>query len=466
MLPTFYAVYRLRKITPAIPSTLNSMSGDAGQAIEQEGEVGMQEGSVRAPERPDLNARNLLVSQTIFTHAARISREWDISKLLLLNADLARDLTGGERCSLWLVDQAAQQLWTKVAHGVSEIRIPLGSGIVGACVARDESIVVNNAETDPRFLRTVDQTSGYLTKSVLAVPLRADGRVIGALQVLNKPGGFDSHDVEVLSLMALYSASEIQSEQLRGEVEAARLIKREMELAREVQQNLLPQRVQNIEGLEVGSFFRPAKSVGGDYFDFLPLHDGLFSFTVGDVSGKGLAAAVLMASIQTLLRSHFLRQAFPLDTLVAEVSHTIYRCSSPERYSTLFCGVIDQDRRTMTYVNAGHVTPILVRGKTGQIERPESAGLPIGILPTARYQAETVQLAQGDTVVCVSDGMCEVMNKAGEMWDEREIEATVERAGDATVNNLVEALVKRADEYAAGTDQYDDMTIAVVRVTA
>lgn len=424
------------------------------------------DGAVAVKESSQLNSGTLRVTQTIFQHAARISRESDISTLLLLNADLARDLTGADRCSMWLIDEKTDELWTKVAHGVQEIRIPVGAGIVGACVAQNDSILVNDAESDARFFRTVDRSSGYVTKSVLAVPLRADGKVIGAMQVLNKPGGFDGHDVEVLSLMALYSASEIQSEQLRGEAEAARLIRRELELAYEVQQNLLPHDLPAVPGLECQGFFRPAKSVGGDYFDFLPLGNGFFSLTVGDVSGKGLSAAVLMASIQTLLRSHLSRQAFPLHSLLSEVSGTIYRCSSPERYSTLFCGVIDPARRLLTYVNAGHVPPIVVRKQTGEFDRPKASGFPIGILPVTRYDAGTLPLHAGDTVICISDGITEVLNPAGEMWDESRIEQIVRDMQNAPIPELIDTLVSQADAYAAGSDQYDDMTIAVIRVIA
>ncbi len=407
----------------------------------------------------------LRVTQTIFQHAARISSESEISNLLLLNADLARDLTGADRCTLWLADETHREIWTKVAHGVKEIRVALGSGLVGACIEKNESILVNDAEHDSRFLKSVDQQSGYVTKSVLTVPLRASGQVIGAIQVLNKAGGFGGHDIEMLSLMALYAASEIQSEKLRQEAETARLLRRELDLARDVQQNLLPRDFSGVPGLEFEAFFRPAKSVGGDYFDFLELPEGYFSFTTGDVSGKGLPAAVLMASIQTLLRSHLLRQAFPLERLIAEVSHTVYRCSSPDRYSTLFCGVLDQTRRTLTYVNAGHVPPLVIRAATREMERPGSSGLPIGILPNTQYQVNTIALDHGDTVVCISDGLSEVINQDGVMWEEREVEAVVSRMQGESVGALIGALVGRADEYAAGVDQYDDMTVAAVRVT-
>jgi sigma-B regulation protein RsbU (phosphoserine phosphatase) len=405
------------------------------------------------------------ICQVIFEHAARISRESDISTLLSLNADLARDLIGADRCSVWLLDERTGELWTKVAHGVKELRIPAGTGIVGNCIAANSDIIVNNAGSDERFLRRVDEASGYRTESVLAVPLHADGQVIGAMQVLNKPGGFSKNDAELLKLTATYSAAEIQSERLRLEAESARLLRRELELAQDVQQNLLPRTLKPVAGIEYEGFFRPAKSVGGDYFDFLELPGGLFSMTVGDVSGKGMPAAVLMASIQTLLRSHLLRQPLPLSTLVTEVSHAVFLCSSLDRYSTLFCGVLDAKRKKLTYVNAGHPPPIIVRaGPDGRVERAEATGMPIGMVPSFQYEQGTVELTPGDLVVCISDGIAEVLDASGSMWDELEVQKVILAHRNGTVSEVIRAMVERVEAYSAGADQYDDMTIAAMRI--
>jgi sigma-B regulation protein RsbU (phosphoserine phosphatase) len=405
------------------------------------------------------------ICRVIFEHAARISRESDISKLLNLNADLARDLIGADRCSVWLVDERTGELWTKVAHGVSELRIPAGTGLIGNCITSDSNIVVNDTGSDERFLRRVDQSSGYRTDSVLAVPLHADGRVIGAMQVLNKPGGFSNHDAELLNFMAAYSAAEIQSERLRHEAETARLLRRELDLARDVQRNLLPKELPPVKGIDYYGFSRAAKSVGGDYFDFLDLPEGSFSFTLGDVSGKGMPAAVLMASIQALLRSHLLRQARPLSKLVAEVGQTVFLCSSIDRYSTLFCGLLDADRRALTYVNAGHPPAMILRqAQTGEIDRASSTGMPIGMLPSIEYGEQTIQVSPGDLIVCISDGIAEVLNTSGTMWDEIEVEKVVLDNQEASTSEVVQAIVDRVDAYAAGTEQYDDMTIVAVRI--
>src|SRR5581483_10095947 len=146
-----------------------------------------------------------------------------------------RDLVGAERCSLWLVDERMGELWTRVAHGMAEIRIPRGLGIVGSCIAQGEMLIINDAQRDKRFLRSVDEFSGFRTRSVLCVPLRHENGVMGALQLLNKENGFSEEDAEVLRFMALYAASAIQAESLRHEAESARLLKHELVLAAGVQ---------------------------------------------------------------------------------------------------------------------------------------------------------------------------------------------------------------------------------------
>jgi putative methionine-R-sulfoxide reductase with GAF domain len=145
------------------------------------------------------------VSRVIFDYAAQIGAAQDLDALLELNAGMARDLVGADRCSIWLVDNKHRRLWTKVAHGVRELHVPIGQGLVGAALTRNEAILVNDTSQDQRFLRSVDIESGYVTKSVLTLPLHGvDGKPIGALQVLNKPGGFSPEDVDLLGLCSAY----------------------------------------------------------------------------------------------------------------------------------------------------------------------------------------------------------------------------------------------------------------------
>jgi sigma-B regulation protein RsbU (phosphoserine phosphatase) len=410
------------------------------------------------------NSSDTRIARVILEHAARISGEQDISALVGLHAALARDLVGGDRSSVWLIDEAHKELWTRVADGVKELRIPITAGLVGACIASDQVIIANDLSNDSRFHSTIDRTSGYRTQSVLCIPLRAGKKIIGALQVLNKPGGFSSLDAELLGLMAVYAASAIQTERLRTEAEEGRLLRRELDIARDVQLKLLPRSFPPVAGLEYTGFCRSARFVGGDYYDLLPLSDGSFAFTLGDVSGKGVPAAVLMASIHTLLRSLLTRSSENLSTVVSELNKAMKLTSSDDRYSTLFCGVVDAGRRELRYVNAGHVPPLIFR-ENGEIESPSGGDIPVGMLEGSRYRERVIELEPQNLILCVSDGITEVRNAKFEFWDEKTIDEVLRQHPTGSLDNLTGALVDAADAWAGAAEQHDDMTIVAVRVT-
>lgn len=404
------------------------------------------------------------VARVIFAHAAAISKQRDISTLLQLNADLARDLLGADRCSVWLLDDRNQELWTKVAHGVSEIRIPMQSGLAGACLQANEAVLVNNLATDQRFYSNIDSSSGYITKSALCVPLQAEGAAIGVLQVLNKVDGFTDEDAELLRLMAIYSASAIQSEQLRQLSEGARLMRQELDIAASVQQRLLPQRSIKSDHLEYTGFCRPASKVGGDFYDLIPRDDGSVGITLGDVAGKGFPAAVLMASIHTLLRHLLMQDNADLAKTITALNRTVHLSSSAERYATLFCGVLSADRTKLHFVNAGHVPPLIVRAKSGTISSEQRGEMPLGLMPYTQYTQYTLDIHSGDLLVCMSDGIVEAEDASGNTIDPLLVNTILSEARHRSVADIVEHLVAAVDAYAGQENQFDDMTLVALRV--
>jgi sigma-B regulation protein RsbU (phosphoserine phosphatase) len=405
------------------------------------------------------------ISRVIFEYAAKIGAAQDLDALLVLNAGMARDLVGADRCSIWLVDTENSRLWTKVAHGVAELNIPIGQGLVGACVARNEVMLVNDTSRDERFLRSVDNESGYVTTSVLTLPLHGmNGEPMGALQVLNKPGGFSPEDVDLLGLCSAYSASALETQRLRKEAEGAQLLLQELEIARDVQRQLLPQAQLPIPGLEYAGYCRSAEFVGGDYYDFLHMPDGGLFFTLGDVSGKGIAAAVLMASIQASLRSQMVRPPVSVAALIGDFNKAVYSFSTADKYSTLFCGLLDVRSRKLTYVNAGQVRPMLLRSGDGRVERLDTAGFPLGMLDASEYDQGEVLLQPGDALLCVSDGISEATNAKDEMWAESEVVKIVRTCRGLTAQQMIDLLVEATDRFAGKAKQADDMTVVAIRV--
>lgn len=404
------------------------------------------------------------ISRVIFEYATQIEGARETGATLRLNAGMARDLVDADRCSIWLIDSKANELWTMVAHGVPELRIPLGHGIVGAAIANNETILVNDAAADPRFLQLAASAGGYQTKSLLVIPLRSsDGKVIGALQALNKPGGFTEEDVNLLGLAATYSASAIETQRLRQEAEAARLILRELEIAQDVQQRLFPERTPELAPLDIAAYCRPAKSVGGDYYDFVEMSDGGLFFTLGDVSGKGMGAAVLMASIQASIRSQVFDRPASLPNLVGVFNKAVASFSRSERYSTLFCGFFDPTFRHLTYVNAGQVDPLLLRHDSGELQRLDIGGPPVGLLSFSMYTAGTLTLHPGDAILLFSDGISEATNENGDMWDDREVRQILKAKHALPAQEILEAVVQGADQFAGAAEQADDMTLMVLK---
>jgi sigma-B regulation protein RsbU (phosphoserine phosphatase) len=310
----------------------------------------------------------------------------------------------------------------------------------------------------------VDKASGYVTKSILTLPLHGmDGKPMGALQVLNKPDGFSQDDVDILGLCSGYSASTLESQRLRKDAEAAKLFLQELEIARDVQQHLLPQDLPTIPGLDVAGYCRSAKFVGGDYYDFLPMRDGGLFFTLGDVSGKGIAAAVLMASIQASLRSQVVRPPDSLADLMGDFNKAVYSFSTSDKYSTLFCGMLNIASGKLTYVNAGQVRPMLLRCGSGEIERLDCGGMPVGLLDACEYEQGTVAMQPGDAVLCFSDGISEATNAKGEMWEETEVEKIVQACGGLSAKQMIDRLVAMTDAFAGDAEQADDMTVVAIR---
>jgi phosphoserine phosphatase RsbU/P len=403
------------------------------------------------------------IARAIFEHATRIGREQRIEELIRLNADFARDLAGADRCSLWLIDEGTNELWTLFAHGVESIRIPLGEGLVGACVEKDQVMLINDVQNESRAWRIADQSSGYQTKQILCVPLRADGRVLGALQLLNKGTGFTNADAGLLGLLAHFAASAIENERMRHQALAARLVIHELDLAREVQSRLLPTNPEQVLGLDCAGLCRPARSIGGDYYDLFPLRDGCFALTLGDVSGKGIPAAVMMASVQTLLRSMLEREFSDLTGVLSNLNRTLFASSPADRYSTLFCGVISADRRMLTYINAGQIEPLLVHSD-GRLEQLQGGNLPVAMFAGSTYEQCSVVLSAGDLLVVVSDGIVEARNAEGEFWEEKEVDRIVLQERESDVREVPAKLFRAVDEFGAGAEQYDDMTVVAVKI--
>lgn len=208
---------------------------------------------------------------------------------------------------------------------------------------------------------------------------------------------------------------------------------------------------------------RPALSAGGDYYDFIAMPNGGVGIAIGDISGKGISAALLMATLRAFLRGQAIDHETDLSTVIAKLSRLVFESSAENRYATFFLGTYDSTSRVLRYVNAGHNAPIVIRAG-GDVVRLEVGGSVVGLMREGAWERGQVRLEPGDLFIAFTDGISESMNHADEEWgEERLIEATRAVWG-APAKAILDHIVRSADGFVAGAPQHDDMTLIVARV--
>ncbi len=247
-------------------------------------------------------------------------------------------------------------------------------------------------------------------------------------------------------------------------------LEEQLRIAKEVQNQLLPRRIPHLGSLDIAGVCRPAGQVGGDYYDFLQLNDHQLWFAVGDISGKGISAALLMASLQALLRSQILQQGEALGALLAEINSLLGSLTEDNKFATLFCGVIDEKRRRLTYANAGHnpafllSTPSSAAHKDGpnNLRRLEASGPPLGLFSGSHYREVTAATKTGDTLIVYTDGIIEARNAQGKDFGEQGV---IELAGNATRSSqeLQQEVIRRVVEHRGDRPLTDDLTLVVIK---
>jgi sigma-B regulation protein RsbU (phosphoserine phosphatase) len=254
--------------------------------------------------------------------------------------------------------------------------------------------------------------------------------------------------------------------EIADEVAQRERLNREVEIAREVQERLFPQKLPPVAGLDYAGYCRPALGVGGDYYDFLALPQGHLGVAIGDVSGKGIAAALMMASLQASLRGEATRAPENLAAAVASVNRLVFEASADNRYATFFYGQYDPATRKFDYVNAGHNPPMLFHRASGRwtVTRLEIGGTVVGLIESFAYQQGCVSLTPGDLLVAYTDGISEAMNSADEEWGEDRMMQTVKTCDGLPAQQVLDRIFQDADTFVAGAKQHDDMTLVILRV--
>jgi len=247
-------------------------------------------------------------------------------------------------------------------------------------------------------------------------------------------------------------------------------VQKEFEIASEVQMRLLPSQTPDYPRLDFGYFYQPAREVGGDYYDFIPFDPQRMGLVVGDVSGKGLSSALLMASLQGLVRTNLAVRQGEVARFMTELNNSLYKLTASDRYATLFFALVDVSNQTLHYVNAGHNPPLLFRNGTSPAhgltttESLECGGVPIGIFAQSQYRSEHVLLHGGDVLVAYTDGVVEAQNPQQEEFGEERLSDIVRSLLSLSATEICKRIAERLQALVAESAQWDDITLVVMKV--
>ena len=339
----------------------------------------------------------------------------------------------------------------------------LDAQLTGWMLKNQKNLIVNDFPNDDRFKIVANRT--FPIRSLLSVPLISKGQMIGLITVFNKKAkeGYDSDDQRLLSIIATQSAQIIENARLLEEEQALMQMQKEMQMAYDIQVNLLPKEAANFCGYDIAGISIPAQIVGGDYFDFIPIDDNRLAFCLGDVSGKGLPAALLMANLQATIRAQTLLNLSPKDCL-CHSNKLLYQSTDRQKFATLFYGILDTVNHQLYYSNAGHNRPLLFSESQAPVSL-EKAGIVLSFLENYTFEEEKINLEPNDVLLIYSDGITEAMNLKNEEFGDERLISLADEYKENSAQGLIDRVVDTIRQYAGSCPQRDDMTLVVIKRT-
>lgn len=327
--------------------------------------------------------------------------------------------------------------------------------------------------------RVLDQLN-----SRLIIPLATGDRILGFISLGEKMSEepYTKEDKKLLLTVAEQTTIALDYAQLIGQVAEQEKMKREIEIAKQVQAQLFPQTLPPMKSLDYLGLCLAARGVGGDYYDFLPFGPDRLGIALGDISGKGISAALLMAGLQALLRSHAPHHGEHVDTLIGEINRLMHGSTISGKYATFFYALYNEKESNLTYVNAGHHPPLLFRptpesaqsrAESGpftpftfdscHIMRLKTGGTVVGIFPDSEYRKDTIRVQPGDILVIYSDGVTEALNEREEEFGENRLAALVASSLHLSATELKDLILARLADFVADAPQHDDLTFVLCK---
>jgi serine phosphatase RsbU (regulator of sigma subunit) len=430
----------------------------------------------------DIDPEHLRLLYDLGCAFAGRARLEDLVELVL---EKCREVLTAESASILLHDAEREELYfpyvaevdAETEKELQELRIPADRGIAGAVLRSGRALKIDDTASDPRFFSGVDRRTGGVTRNLLCAPLRSHHGPIGVIQVRNhKRGGFNAADLAFLDALGGSVAVAIENarmyRQLTDQVEALERavrehnellsLRRELDIARDIQQSILPRSFPERPDVGVFAEMIPAEEIGGDFYDFFFLDDDRIALLIGDVSGKGVPAALFMAMTRTLLRSAAALCPSPGECL-RRVNELLIPDNKAEMFVTVFYGILDIPSGRLEYSNGGHNLPYVLRadGRVDALAR--TGGTVLGMLGGVDFRTQEGALGREESLLLFTDGVTEAMDVDGELFGEDGLEAVLAACKGRAPSEIVRSIRDAVERHAGDAVQSDDLTALVVR---
>ncbi len=399
-----------------------------------------------------------------------LSKETSLDSLLQTIISSATKVMNADRSTLFLYDEENNELRSKIAQNlgeIKEIRLPVGKGIAGEVAEKLKSENIKDAYKDHRFNQDFDKLTGFRTKSILCFPIFGTSKnLIGVIQVLNKKGGdtFDNYDEDLLEVFCSHAAIALERAKLIDSYIEKQRIEESFKLAREIQMSMIPNNFDFIKTnrhIDLYATIKPVYEVGGDFYDFFLLDNDLLFFCIGDVSGKGVPAALFMAITRTLINA-FSKTDKPLDSVMTQVNKELLLENDASMFATIFSGILNTRNGKLSYCNCGHNPPFLITkdGHTTQIENPLNPALGI---ENETIEMGSLELNFGDLIFLYTDGVTEAANRNDDFFGEQKLLDLLKNNHSLLPENLVAETFNKIRTFTDEAKQNDDITILSIK---
>lgn len=395
-----------------------------------------------------------------------ISSPLNPEEILKLVLDQISQLLNAEAGSIFLINEKSKELELKVATNLSQeeiekIKVPLGKGLAGFVAEKDILVNIKDVEKDDRFYSNIDHLTGFRTKNILTVPLKTTNKLVGVIQALNKKNGdcFSEEDEILLTEFSRLVGLTLEKAWFLSQLIEKQTIEIDLQIASQIQESLLPKNELRVNNVLIKGYYKPARYISGDYFDYFLLNKNEILIVLGDVAGKGAQASLIMASVKAYL-SAAMESNLDFVTISNNLNKFLARNTPLDKFITIFLGLINLKENKITYINSGHEPGVII-SIDGKVNYLHSNNIMMGVLEDFEYIPTEILFPENSFLFIYTDGVTEANNKDDDRFGTERL-MNVLQMHQKNPEKIIEALPASIEQFSFGKMQFDDITFLIV----